>query len=112
MFETSKLILDFQDKKNYIVHMKNLVYYFRKGSKFKINRVIQFKQSAWLQSYIDLNTKLRQEARNEFEKDFFKLLNNSVFGKLMENVRQRVDIKLATTWEYARKYIKNQLIVT
>jgi hypothetical protein len=106
MFETSKLILDFQDKKNYIVHMKNLVYYFRKGSNFKINRVIQFKQSAWLQSYIDLNTKLRQEARNEFEKDFFKLLNNSVFGKLMENVRQRVDIKLATTWEYARKYIK------
>ena len=104
--ETSKLILDFQDKKNYVVHIKNLIYYHSLGCEFKINRVIQFTQSAWLQSYIDLNTKLRIQSKNDFEKDFFKLMNNSVFGKLMENIRERVDIKLATTWEYARKYIK------
>jgi hypothetical protein len=110
--ETSKLILDFQDKKNYIIHIRNLLYYFSKGCNFKINRVIQFKQSAWLQSYINLNTQLRTQAQNDFEKDFFKLMNNSVFGKLMENIRDRVDIKLATTWEYARKYIKNQPIIT
>ena len=106
--ETSKLILHFQDKKNYVIHIRNLLYYFSKGCNFKINRVIQFKQSAWMQSYIELNTRLRAQAKNDFEKDFFKLLNNSVFGKLMECVRERVDIKLATTWDYARNYIKNQ----
>lgn len=104
--ETSKLILDFQDKKNYIVHIKNLLFYYSKGCEFKINRMISFNQSAWLQSYIDLNTKLRTNSENDFEKDFFKLMNNSVFGKLMENIRQRVDIKIATNWENARKYIK------
>jgi hypothetical protein len=104
--ENSKLVLDFQDKKNYVVHIKNLLYYHSLGCEFKINRVIQFKQSAWLEKYINLNTKLRTQAKNDFEKDFYKLMNNSVFGKLMENIRERVDIKLATNWEYARKYIK------
>ena len=111
--ETNKLILDFHDKKNYIIHIKNLLYYFSKCCEFKINRVIQFKQSAWLQSYIDLNTQLRTQSKNDFEKDFFKLMNNSVFGKLMGNIRERVDIKLATTWEYHNMHentLKNQPI--
>ena len=93
-----KRICSVGDKKKYGIHMRALKQTLNHGLALKkVPRVIQFNQKAWLKPYIDMNTKLRKEAKNAFEKDFFKLMNNSVFGKTMENVRNYREIKLVTT---------------
>ena len=102
--KTSKLIPNLGDKKNYVLHYEALKKYLRLGLKLThIHRGIKFKESPWLEKYISLNTKLRTEAKNKFEKDFFKLMNNAVFGKTMENIRNRVDIKLVNNKKQAEK---------
>ena len=93
-----KLVCNLYDKKKYVVHINSLKQALNHGLKFKkIHRIIEFNQKAWLKPYIDMKTELRKLARNDFEKDLFKLMNNSVFGKTMENIRKHRDIKLVTT---------------
>ena len=91
----SKLVLNLNDKHNYIIHINNLKYYLEKGMILKkINRCISFKQKQWLKPWIDFNTEKRKESTSEFHKDLFKLMNNAVFGKTMENVREHVNFEL------------------
>ena len=102
--KVEKLIPNLRNKKNYIIHYKNLEQYLGLGLELIcIHRGIKFEESEWLKPYIDMNTKLRTKANNNFEKDFHKLMNNSIYGKTMENIRNRVDIKLVNDRDMAKK---------
>jgi len=100
-----KLIPNLRDKKNYVLHYLSLKQYLDMGLKIKkIHRGISFFEDEWLKQYINLNTQLRTKASNEFEKDFFKLMYNSVFGKMMENIRNRVNVHLVNSQKSLKRY--------
>ena len=119
----TKLVCNLNDKENYPVHVLALKQALNHGLKLtKVHSVIEFRQEEWLKPYIDMNTELRKNAKNDFEKDFFKLMNNSVFGKTMENVRNHRDIRVVTIDKrrsilasepnyHSTKYISKDLLI-
>ena len=110
--QSIKLICDWSDKKNYLIHYRMLKFYVRHGMLIdKIHNIISFKQNKWLEKYINFNTQKRSKAKNDFEKDFYKLLNNAFYGKTMENVRNRLKIKFIKKDDY-REIIKQQSKLT
>ena len=109
--QTKKLICDW-DKKNYLLHYRMLKFYLRHGMIVdKVHNVMSFKQSRWLKKYINFNTQKKNQAVNDFEKDFYKLLNNAFYGKTMENVRNRLKINFIKKGNY-RKIIEYQSKLT
>ena len=110
--QVAKLIPTPASKKNYVLHYRNLQLYLSLGLKLKkVHRVLEFDQSPLLAQYINFNTQKRVNAKNAFEKDFFKLLNNSVFGKTMENIRKRVDVRLVTNQKKLSKLVSKPTYV-
>ena len=92
--QTKKMICDWFDKKNYLVHYRMLKFYVRQGMIIeKVHNVISFNQSWWLEKCISFNTQKRNKAKNDFQKNFYKVLKNAFYGKTMENVRNRLKIK-------------------
>ena len=101
-----KLAPNLKDKKGSVVQIKALNQALKYGLKLKkVHRVIEFQQSKWMKAYIMLNTRLKNDAKNEFEKEFFNLMNTSVFGKTMENIRNHKDMKLVINEQIYQKYV-------
>ena len=101
-----KLVCNLKNKKKNVVHIKLLKQALNHGLKLKgIHRIIEFNKKAWLKSCINMNTELRKLAKDDFEKDLFKLMNNAVFGKTVENIRKHRDIKLVTTDKKRNKLV-------
>ncbi|GBO33084.1 hypothetical protein AVEN_241115-1 [Araneus ventricosus] len=103
---STKLVPNLKDKKNYITYYKNLQFYLKHGLKLeKVHKILKFQQKPWLKKYIMFNTEQRKNSKSAFEKDFFKLMNNSVYGKTMENIRNRVDVQLVNDKKKAQKLV-------
>ena len=101
-----KLTPNLRDKTNYILHYRNLKYYIEMGMRVqRIHRVLMFKQRPWLKIYIDYNTKCRARSTCDFEKNFYKLMNNSVFGKCQENLRKRTRVEIISNPKVAMKRV-------
>ena len=106
--KVEKLVANLHDKTEYFIHIRSLNQALNRGLTLKkVTRVIKFNQKTWLKPYIDTNTELRQKAKNSFEKELFKLMNNTVLGKNMENVRKHRNIKFVKT-ERRRNYLVSE----
>ena len=101
--DIKKLIPNLGDKTNYVVHYGNLQLYLSLGMKLtKIHGVLKFKQFDWMKKYINFNTEKRKNAANDFEKDFFKLIINSVYGKTTENLQKRINVPLVNNEDFLK----------
>ena len=98
--EVEKLVSNLRNKDRYVLHYRNLQLYMSLGMCLtKVHRALRFNQSPWMEPYTRMNTGLRKKAASDFLKDLYKLINNSVFGKTLENLRKRVDVKLVRSHE-------------
>ncbi len=103
----SKLVPNLMDKTKYVVHYRNLQFYLQQGLILKkVHRVICFEQEPWVAPYIAKNQQLRAAATSEFERDQYKLFNNAIYGKMVENQKKRTDIRLLTDWSACKKLIE------
>ena len=111
--DVKKLIPNLKNKTKYVLHYRNLQLYLLLGMKLiKIHRMLKFKQSNWMKKHIDFNTEKRKNATNDFEKDFFKLMINSVYGKTVENLRKRINVRFVSNEKYFFKYTSRPTYVT
>ena len=111
--DVKKLIPNLRNNIEYVLHYTNLQLYLFLGMKLiKIHRILNFKQSNWMKKYIDFNTEKGKNATNDFEKDFFKLIINSVYGKTMENLRKRINVRLVSNEKDFLKYTSRPTYVT
>ena len=102
---TNKLVPNLMPKEKYVIHYRNLKYYLSKGWVLKkVHKILEFKQSAWMKPYIEFNTERRKEATNEADKNLFKLLNNAIYGKTMENMRKIIKTRITTNKKDFLKY--------
>ena len=106
--KVEKLVANLDDKTEYVIHIRNLKQALNHGFVLKkVRRLITFNQKTWLKQYIDINTDLRKKSKNDFEKDFLRLMSNAVFRKTIENVRKNRDIKLVKT-ERTKNYLASE----
>ena len=111
--DVKKLIPNLGNETKYVLHCKNIQLYLSLGMKqTKLHRALQFKQSDWMKKYIDFNTKKSISATNDFEKDYFKLMTNSVYGKTMENLRKRINVRFVNNEKDFLKYTSKPTYVT
>ena len=111
--DVKEFIPNLKNKTKCVLHYRNLQLYLFLGMKLtNIHRVLKFKQSDWMKKYIDFNTKKRKTATNDFEKDFFKLVISSIYGKTIENLRKRTNVRLLNNEKDFLKYPSRPTYVT